>query len=279
MFKNILLPVDGSEYGVSQLRHALDFSAVYGGKITLLHVVDIKIVEGPLLRDLTFLSEAVTDFEYHNEIKNSLEEKGNLILQKLGAMCQQAGAAFETKLMPGIISNTIAENARTADLVIMGKRGENASFGSSAFLGSVAEASTRLSNKPVMLVDENYKKLKKVLFAYDGTQSANKALQLLAQLVAESKYDLSVITVSDDDIDGKAILDEAVSYLETYDIKPSQLLKSGEVVNAIITSAEQDACDVIMMGAYGHSAIHQMLLGSTTTLLVRAAKQPVILYR
>ncbi|HOD43215.1 MAG TPA: universal stress protein, partial [Candidatus Wallbacteria bacterium] len=174
--------------------------------------------------------------------------------------------------------NTIAENAKTADLVIMGKRGENANFGS-AFLGSVVENATRLVNKPVMVVDEKYRKLQKVLFAYDGTASANKALQLLAQFTLAAKYDLCVITVADDEIDGKAVLDEAVSYLESYDIRPEQILKSGDVVNTIIETADQAGHDVIMMGAYGHSAIHQMLLGSTTTLLVRAAKVPVILYR
>lgn len=278
MFKNILLPVDGSEYGVSQVSQAIDLAKIYSGKITLLHVVDIKIVEGPLLRDLTFLSEAATDFEYHNEIKNSLEEKGRLILQKLGALCEQAGVAFETRLLPGIISNAIAEQARTADLIVMGKRGENAGFGT-AFLGSVAEASTRLSNKPVMLVDENYRQLKKVLFAYDATASANKALQLVAQLTLAAGYELSVITVSDEESEGRAVLDEAVSYLETYGVKPGQILKSGDVVNTIIASAGEAGCDAIMMGAYGHSAIHQMLLGSTTTLLVRAAAVPVILYR
>ncbi|HPG57291.1 MAG TPA: universal stress protein [Candidatus Wallbacteria bacterium] len=278
MFKNILVPVDGSEYGFSQVSHALDIAAIYHSKVTLLHVVDIKIVEGPLLRDMTFLSEAVTDFEYHSEIKNSLEEKGRLILQKLAAECEKAGVAFETKLLPGIVPNTIAENAKTADLVIMGKRGENANFGS-AFLGSVVENATRLVNKPVMVVDEKYRKLQKVLFAYDGTASANKALQLLAQFTLAAKYDLCVITVADDEIDGKAVLDEAVSYLESYDIRPEQILKSGDVVNTIIETADQAGHDVIMMGAYGHSAIHQMLLGSTTTLLVRAAKVPVILYR
>ncbi len=278
MFKNILLPVDGSEYGFSQLGHAVDLAVIYGGKITLLYVIDIKIVEGPLLRDLTFLSEAVTDFEYHNEIKNSLEEKGKLILQKLSAVCEEAKVAYEVKSVPGIISTTIAENAKIADLLIMGKRGENANFGS-AFLGSAAEASTRLSNKPVMLVDQNYKKLKKVLFAYDGTQSANKAMQLLAQMVLDASYELSVITVADDETDGAAILDEALVYLEAYNIRPARILKSGDVVNTIISVAEEAEFDAIMMGAYGHSAIHQMLLGSTTTLLVRAAKMPVILYR
>lgn len=278
MFKNILLPVDGSEFGLSQVKHAIDLARTYNGKIMLLHVVDIKIVEGPLLRDLTFLSEAVTDFEYHNEIKNSLEEKGRLILQKIGALCEEAQVAFETKLLPGIISNTIAENAKMADIVIMGKRGENAAFGT-AFLGTVAEAATRLSNKPVMLVDETYKKFEKVLFAYDGTASSNKALQLLAQMVLASKYELTLINVSDEESEGKAILDEAVSYLESYNIKSEQILKSGDVVNVIIEAAEAAGYDAIMMGAYGHSAIHQMLLGSITTLLVRAAKVPVILYR
>lgn len=278
MFKNILVPVDGSQYGFSQIKHAIDIAKIYSGKISALYVIDIKIVEGPMLRDMTFISDAVADFEYHSEIKSSLEEKGTAFLQKIKELCDSESIACECRVTPGIVANTIADCAKTADLIIMGKRGENADFGS-AFLGNVVETATRLSNKPVMVVDEKHKPLKKLLFAYDGTVSANKALQLLADFVISAKIELAVITVSDDESDGQAIMEEASAYLANYSITFERIIKSGDIVNTIISSAEEKGADAIMMGAYGHSAIHQMLLGSTTTLLVRAARIPVILYR
>lgn len=39
MFQNILVPLDGSQFGEQALAHALSLSQKYGGKVTLLHVV------------------------------------------------------------------------------------------------------------------------------------------------------------------------------------------------------------------------------------------------
>ncbi len=278
MFKNILVPVDGSNYGVSQINYAIELAKIYNAKITALFIVDIKMVEGPMLRDLSFLSETLTNFEYHNEVKNSLEEKGNAALEKIKQICADGNVACECKIMPGIIPNAIAEQAKLADIIILGKRGENSNFGGE-FLGSSTENATRLSNKPVMVVEETYRAIKKMMFAYDGSASANKALQVVADLTLAAKLELSVITVYDDETDGKQILSEAVSYLNSYNIKPVEILKSGDVVDTIISEANETGCDLIMMGAYGHSTFQQMLLGSTTTLLIRAARTPVLLYR
>ena len=278
MFKNILVPVDGSNYQISQVNHAIELARIYNAKITALFVVDIKIVEGPMLRDLSFLSETLTNFEYHNEVKNSLEEKGAAALEKIKEICAAGNISCECRVVPGIIANTIAETAKLADIIILGKRGENANFGGE-FLGSSAENATRLSNKPVMVVEENYRAIKKMMFAYDGSASANKALQVVADLTLAAKLELSVITVYDDETEGKQILSEAVSYLNSYNITPAEILKSGDVVDTIISEANETGSDLIMMGAYGHSAFQQMLLGSTTTLLIRAARMPVLLYR
>ena len=279
MFKSILVPVDGSNYAESQVKHAIEIAAIFKAKITLLYVIDIKIVEGPLLRDLTFLSETVTSFEYHNEVKNSLEEKGAAALEKAKKLCEEAKITYDCKKLPGIVSNTVAEQGKVCDLVIMGKRGENASFGG-VFLGSVVEAASRMLNKPVLVVDEQFRPINKILYAYDGSASANKGLQVLAEFTTERKLDISVVTVAEDDSEGKGILSEAVSYLNNYNITPTEILKvSADPVGEIINTAGEIGADIIMMGAFGHSTFQQMLLGSNTTLLIRAAKIPVFLYR
>lgn len=278
MFKSILVPVDGSNFGAAQTAHAIQIAKTYNGKITFLFVVDIKIVEGPLLRDMTFLSEAVTSFEYHDEVKNSLEEKGKAALEKVRAMCAEAGVACEVRIVPGVVANTIAEQGRLADVIVMGKRGENASFGG-AFLGNIFETTARISNKPILACDDAARNVGKLLFAYDGSASANKALQMVADIATNAKMEVAVINVYEDETEGRAIIAEAMTYLGDYGLKAVEVLKPGDVVPTIIATAEELGSDMIVMGAYGHSTIHQMLLGSMTTLLIRAAKVPVLLYR
>lgn len=44
-------------------------------------------------------------------------------------------------------------------------------------------------------------------------------------------------------------------------------------------ACERERIDLLVMGAYGHSRIRSMLLGSTTTQLLRTCPIPVLLLR
>ena len=58
------------------------------------------------------------------------------------------------------------------------------------------------------------------------------------------------------------------------------LLLEGEETEALITQcAEEKACDLIAMGAYGESRIREWLLGSTTSGVLVRATHPVLLAR
>jgi nucleotide-binding universal stress UspA family protein len=48
------------------------------------------------------------------------------------------------------------------------------------------------------------------------------------------------------------------------------------VIGAVV---DQDHIDLLVMGAYGHSAIRQFIVGSTTTAMIRTVKIPVLLFR
>ena len=37
--------------------------------------------------------------------------------------------------------------------------------------------------------------------------------------------------------------------------------------------------DLLVMGAYGHSRIRELIVGSTTTAMIRTGKVPVLLFR
>ncbi len=53
MFKSILVPTDGSDFCGISLRYAVDFAQKYEANIKALHVVDIRAIKGPFIRDLS----------------------------------------------------------------------------------------------------------------------------------------------------------------------------------------------------------------------------------
>ena len=48
---------------------------------------------------------------------------------------------------------------------------------------------------------------------------------------------------------------------------------------AILDYAEQNNIDLIVMGAFGHSRIHDLILGGTTAYIIRKSSIPILLQR
>lgn len=53
----------------------------------------------------------------------------------------------------------------------------------------------------------------------------------------------------------------------------------GQPETALAKLVEEAQFDLLVMGAYGHSRIRSLIIGSTTTAMIRACKVPVVLMR
>ena len=53
MFKSILFPTDGSEFCEIALKYAVELAQQYEAYIKALHVVDIRAIKGPFIRDIS----------------------------------------------------------------------------------------------------------------------------------------------------------------------------------------------------------------------------------
>jgi len=56
-------------------------------------------------------------------------------------------------------------------------------------------------------------------------------------------------------------------------------LRQGTVEKAISEIVEQTGADILIMGAYGHSRIRSMIIGSTTTSMIHSCLVPLLLFR
>jgi len=58
----------------------------------------------------------------------------------------------------------------------------------------------------------------------------------------------------------------------------AQLVK-GQPDAVIVAYVESQQIDVLVMGAYGHTRLRNLIIGSTTTEMIRSCKVPVMLFR
>ncbi len=278
MFKNILIPVDGSPNGLAAVRYGIWFAKKFKATLTGLNVVDIVALEGPFLHDLSGSLGFEPYLNFSAKMREMLENKGDELLKNFGLQCKDERIKSETVLAFGIITNEIVEKARVSDLVIIGRRGVNYQF-ESGLLGSIAEGVIRKSPKPILIVPNEFKEISKPLLVYDGSVNASKAMKSAAEISKTLKLSLTVLVVTSKDVAGEKIVSEARDYLSPYRLNVEVVERTGSPPDEILAYYEDNGHDLILTGITSHSRIVEMVLGSTTEFVLRNVDCPVFLER
>lgn len=279
MMKTILVGLDGSLHAATASQYALWLSKRFAANVVGLHVVDIASIEGSFLHDISGSLGFEPYLDFSSKMRDALHERGKALLAAFEAQAAAHEVKCITVLTMGIVANEISEQAKTADLVVIGHRGVSAKY-SSGLLGSTAESVTRKCPTPVFVCTESYQECRNPLLAYDGSQRAAAAMQSAAQFCSTLQLPLTVLTVNRDEVAGRKALDEATRYLAPYKLQTSfSLQQTGNAPERITNYLREHAHDLCFIGAYGHSRIIEMVLGSTTEYVMRNSPCAVFLNR
>jgi nucleotide-binding universal stress UspA family protein len=279
MIKSILVALDGSQHADAALRYTLWLAERLRATVIGLHVVDVVSIEGSFFHDLSGSLGFEPYLDFSSKMREALQERGRTLLEAFVQRCRERGIPCETALPLGVIANEICDQARTADLVVVGHRGVNEQF-STGLLGSTTESVARKSPKPVLVSPMQFREITKPLLAYDGSQRASAALHAAAELSSALGVPLTVMHVGrEGQPDGDKVLDEARRYLRTYGVEAGPLRVSGPPHLRILDLVRDRGYDLVFIGAYGHSRIIEMVLGSTTEFVLRNSPSPVFLAR
>lgn len=214
-----------------------------------------------------------------DEQKAKLElKRGRLLLEEAKSGLEEAGlSSVSTKLRHGDLIDAIGEFEGDADLIIIGKRGEAADF-AKLHLGSNLERVVRSATKPVLVASRAFKPISKFLIAFDGGESAMKAVRHIAggKLFTGLPCVLLCVGKPTDSLQEK--LDDAAALLRKAGYEVEASFEAGEPEDVIKNRIESDNIDLLVMGAYGHSRIRNLIIGSTTTEMVRSCQVPVMMF-
>jgi nucleotide-binding universal stress UspA family protein len=279
MIKTILVGIDGSEHARTATRYALWLARRLGAHVVGLHVIDIVSIEGSFFHDISGSLGFEPYLDFSSKMRGVLQERGRALLDAFADQAQQESVTAETSMGVGVVANEITERARTADLVVIGHRGLNERF-STGLLGGTAESVSRKCPKPVFVSPMDFRESTKPLLAYDGSARASAAMQVAAEFCTRLGLPLTVLTVGKDEEQGHRILNEAESYLKPYALTTSfELQRTGNAPERIANFIREQDHDLLFIGAYGHSRIIEMVLGSTTEYVLRNTDCPVFLNR
>ncbi|MCW4149615.1 universal stress protein [Halomonas sp. 18H] len=284
MTEHVMAAIDGSTSSEGVCDYAAWTSQALEAPLTFLHVVDNhpQTAEADLSGNIGLgarehLLEELSELD--EQRAKVAQEQGRLILQAARDRAIEGGVAEPvTRQRNGTLVETLEELADETRLLVMGKRGANA-HQDSEHLGSNLERVVRGLHRPILMVPGAFKQPARVLIAFDGSKTTRKGVEMLAKSPLFEGIPVHVVMIGADTGDHRSQLDWALSTLREAGHEAEGAIRAGEVEATLHAYQEEHAIDLMVMGAYGHSRIRQLLVGSTTTEMLRKADIPVLLLR
>ncbi|MEM0967308.1 MAG: universal stress protein [Verrucomicrobiota bacterium] len=282
MISKILLCTDGSSYSREAARYAAWTSLSTGASVTALYVSDLRRFEVPAVMDFggslgiqPYQSLVSSVQEMESEKAKLLEEFTRKTLAEEGVTEE---VSFET--MTGLLVDSIESFEKDFDLVVLGKRGESAEYAMD-HIGSTLERVVRLSSRPCLVTNREFRPVHKVAFAFDDGASCQKLMDFLLHSDWLKPFPLHLLAVAEGEDQGDKVADrikvaEAALQEAGYQVQTEML--GGLAEDAIADYVERLSIDLLLMGAYGHTRIRRFLIGSTTTETLRRCKIPVLCF-
>lgn len=283
MTDKLIVLVDGSIYSRSVCENAAWVANRTGAPIELLHVLGRRETASSDLSGSIALGARTALLEELSALDEQRArmamKRGRAILEDAESVLHAAGVEKVTsRLRHGDLLEAVAEEEPGSRGIVIGKRGEGADF-AKLHLGSNLERIARSATRPVFVAARAFRPIQKVMIAYDGGTSAMKAVDHVARSPLFSGLDIRLLTVGGESAEARRQLEDAQTTLKGGGHAATAEIEAGQPEKVISDRVERDGIDLLVMGAYGHSRIRAMIIGSTTAEMIRSCKVPVLLFR
>ncbi|RAW07242.1 universal stress protein UspA [Halomonas elongata] len=284
MTEQVMAAIDGSPVSEGVCDYAAWASLALDAPLTFLHVVDNhpQTAEADLSGNIGLgaREHLLEELSHLDEERAKIaQERGRLMLQAAKERAVEDGVAEPaTRQRNGTLVETLDELEEEIRLLVIGKRGETA-HQAREHLGSNLERVVRGLHRPILMVPETFKRPERVMIAFDGSKTTRKGVEMLAQSPLFQGIPVHVVIVGAETGDNRSQLDWALKTLRDAGHEAEGAIRAGDVEPTLHAYQEEQNIDLLVMGAYGHSRIRHLLVGSTTTVMLQRAEVPVLLLR
>ncbi len=208
------------------------------------------------------------------------QDAGRHLLAAARQRAQAMGVPdVEVRMRHDELVDTLLEFQSDARLYVMGRRGDGATP-SKRHLDHHVERVVRSVKRPVLVVSgEHFAPPTRFVIAFDGSEAARKTVATVAGSPLLAGLPVLLAMAGDDGERQRAQLAEAARVLQAAGFAVESDLRSGEPEDVIPTVVASTGASLLVMGAYGHSRVRELLVGSTTTALLRLSPAPVLILR
>ncbi len=282
----ILAVIDGSSSSEAALTAALDLGRGFSARVELLHVEIEAENSVPMVGE--GMSGAAVE-----QLVQSLRAEAQERLQEARRLyethCAAAGLTVvepHAVTAPGSFAvcflhvvgrevDQILRHGRLSDLIVIARPGEE----SEGRLSANFDAALFDSGRPILLVPTapvtGFGAT--VAIAWDRSREASRAIAAGLPFLTKAK---KVVILTAREAGSDAEPSELAAYLALHGVDARTWAFTpgpGSLGEALLGEAEKAEADLLVMGAYGHSRLREMVLGGVTRVILADAAIPVLM--
>jgi len=269
-YKTIVVHMDTSASANARLSLALGLARRFGA-----HLEGLFARFEPDPREFHVMGGTADYYDTHRTLR--MEQRGAIerLFRAEASRAQVDGAWVVTNGDP---VSAIMERCRTADLAILGQA--NPDDPESWIADRFPESILLGTGGPVLLVPyagrfESFGE--RVLVAWNGSRESARAVHDALPFIARAAH---VIIVTDEQ--SHASCDALAAMLARHGTASIEIARldshaAQAAGDALLNHAADGACDLLVMGAYGHARFQELVLGGATRTLLSAMTLPVLM--
>lgn len=227
MFTRLLVGLDGSPGADEALEQAVLLGSRFGAKLVVAHVRETR--------------------GKHRRASDPGE-----LLQRAQQRVKDAGLDVQTVATQGSPDAELATLARDVDTVLVGRRGRSSP---ADVIGKTVTSLIRIAEKAVIVCASKPSPMEACAIAYDGRETAQRALELMARFASVTHSTVHVIHATIDPAMGTMVIGEAEALLSLQGVAFVTHIEHGTPGEAVARVIVQTQCDALFAGAHvGKSA-------------------------
>ena len=271
-YQDILIHLDESRNCPARLTAAVNLAQALGARLT-----GLSIMPSPELLAKTAVSVTPETILAERQVaKDRAEQQQELFKQAVAAVRLNS----EWRCVTGEPSHQVNYHARFHDLVVIGQTDHQDpdSFGS-GFVNHVVLGAGR----PVLMIPYIGPRPtlgQRVLVAWNGSREAARAVFDALPLLDKARQVTLLTIATESGTEAESSAGELCHYLSRRGIAATAVhLPAGdvEVGDLLLDRAADEDFDLIVMGAYGHARLREIILGGATRHLLEHMTVPVLL--
>jgi nucleotide-binding universal stress UspA family protein len=283
MIRSILLPLADGPLAANAREFAFWLAKKACSRIHVLAVIDLKAFEIPVMGtpDGFMPSVVAPPLQENQLLLDDLMKLAKERLEEFTRECASREIGCSTDIRTGIPPEIISRIAAGHDIIVMSRTGYNRVAEVQTKIDPLVSQVIRNSTRPVLVAGSKPregKEVKRILVAFDGSVHAARALLVAAELGSRAGIECTLMTISSVEEEGQETLAPAEAFLYHHGVTPRKQVVIGSKPSEIICEiAVSSQADILVMGAYGHTPVREMLFGSTTERVLSHCGTTVIL--